>query len=89
MHSVPGAHPLDRILDPVGRCFTPEVARSLVALRTDPETLARIEELATKSTEGQLSPAERAEYEAYVSAIDFLSVLQSKARKLLAGTMDT
>jgi hypothetical protein len=88
MHHVPSARPLDRILDPVGRCFTPEVARALVELRTDPETLARIEQLADKCTEGQLSPAERAEYEAYVSALDFLSVLQAKARRLLTGATD-
>lgn len=76
---------LARILDPVGRCLTPEVARSLVGLRTDEETQARIEELADKSTEGTLSLAERAEYETYVAAIDFLTVLQAKARTVLAG----
>lgn len=54
----------------------------------DPETLARIEQLADKCTEDQLSPAERAEYQTYVSAIDFLSVLQAKARRLLSGTAD-
>ncbi|HZF51022.1 MAG TPA: hypothetical protein VE093_20320 [Polyangiaceae bacterium] len=88
MHHASGARPLDRLLDPVGRCLTPEVARALVELRTDPETLARIEQLADKCTEGQLSPAERAEYETYVSAIDFLSVLQAKAKRLLSGTAD-
>jgi hypothetical protein len=88
MHHAFGARPLDRLLDPVGRCLTPEVARALVELRTDPETLARIEQLADKCTEGQLSPAERAEYETYVSAIDFLSVLQAKAKRLLSGTAD-
>lgn len=73
-----------RILDPVGRCLTPEVARALVGLRADAETQARIEELADKCTEGTLSLAERAEYEAYVAAIDFLTILQAKARGALA-----
>jgi hypothetical protein len=50
----------------------------------DPETNERIEDLAEKSTAGELSPAERAEYQSYVSAIDFVSVLQAKARALLA-----
>ena len=45
---------------------------------------ARLEELADKSTEGTLTDAEREEYEAYVSAIDFLTVLQAKARAMLA-----
>jgi hypothetical protein len=75
---------IDRILDPVGRCLTPEVARALVGLRADAETQARIEELADKCTEETLSPAERAEYEAYVAAIDFLTILQAKAQAALA-----
>lgn len=76
---------LQRILDPVGRCLTPDVARALLGVRTDAETQARLEELADKSTEGTLTEAERNEYQAYVSAIDFLTVLQSKARAVLAG----
>jgi hypothetical protein len=56
----------------VSRCFTPEVAQALPSLRTDADTQARIEELADKSMAGQLSADERAEYETYVSAIDFL-----------------
>lgn len=83
MHHAEDSSALARILDPVSRCLTPEVARALVALRMDPETNERLEDLAEKSTAGELSPAERAEYEAYVSAIDFVSVLQSKARALI------
>ncbi len=76
---------LDRILDPISRCLTPDVARAVSELRTDAETQARLDELADKSTEGELSPTERAEYEAYVSAIDFLGALQAKARRMLAA----
>ncbi|MBI3464236.1 MAG: hypothetical protein HY000_14445 [Planctomycetes bacterium] len=76
-------HVLDRLLDPVSRCLTKEVARQLVELRADPATEARIEELADKCAEGQLSADERAEYETYVQAIDFLAILQAKARTLL------
>jgi hypothetical protein len=76
---------LARILDPVGRCLTPEVARALVGLRADAETQARLEELADRSTEGTLTVAEREEYETYVSAIDFLTVLQAKARAVLSA----
>ncbi|MBU4398186.1 MAG: DUF896 domain-containing protein, partial [Planctomycetes bacterium] len=53
---------LDRLLAPVTQCFTPEVAERLVALRADAETQARIEELAGKANEGELSPDELAEY---------------------------
>lgn len=84
MHHAPVSLALDRLLDPVSRCFTPEVAQALLSIQTDAETQARIEELADKSTEGQLSTDERAEYQAYVSALDFLGVLQSKAKKILS-----
>lgn len=85
MADASSAAALHRILDPVGRCLTPEFARALMSLRTDPETQDRIDELADKSTEGTLTAAERAEYETYVSANDFLGVLQAKARRLLSG----
>jgi hypothetical protein len=76
--------PLDRLLDPVAKCLTPDVARRLVALRADPETQARIDDLASKANEGTLSSVERVEYEGYVEAIDVVSILQAKARKILA-----
>jgi hypothetical protein len=79
------ASALQRLLDPVGRCLTPDVARALLGLQADAEAQARIEELADKSTEGTLTEAEREEYQAFVSAIDFVTVLQSKARAVLAG----
>jgi len=75
---------LDRLLDPVSRCLTPEVARQLVALRADPELQQRVDALADKCTEGQLTAEEREEYETYVRASRFVAILQAKARKLLA-----
>jgi hypothetical protein len=76
---------LDRILDPFTRCLTPAVARSLVEFRADSPTQARIAELGDKCNDGVLTATERDEYEAYVQAIDLISVFQSKARRYLAG----
>jgi hypothetical protein len=76
---------LERILAPVSRCLTPEVARELVAVRADPDLLDRLEYLAERSTEGELTPEERAEYETYVRAMDFIAILQTQAKKLLAS----
>ncbi len=45
-----------------------------------------MEELAQKSNEGELTDEQRAEYEGYLQANDFIATLQAKARKLLAGT---
>ena len=75
----------DRGTDPILRFLTVEQARALVAYRGDGALRQRIEELASKSTEGDLSEAERSEYEGYVRANNFVAVLQAKARKLLAG----
>jgi hypothetical protein len=77
--------PLDRLLEPVAKCLTTDVARQIVELRLDFTTQARIDELADKANEGTLSPAEGIEYEGYVEAIDIVSILQAKARKMLVA----
>jgi hypothetical protein len=57
-----------------------------VDLHASADVQARLEELADKSTAGQLTAEERAEYTTAVAAIEFISVLQSKARRLLSQT---
>jgi hypothetical protein len=74
---------LDRLVDPVVRTLTPEVARGLVHLRADPELQARMDELAQKCNEGQLSPEEREEYETSIRFGNFIALLQVKTRALL------
>lgn len=74
---------LDRLLDPLADCLTPDSARRVAAWRVDPQTQARIDALADKCTEGQLTPEERHEYETYVRAGTLISVLQTKARARL------
>ena len=61
----------------------PEKAEEIVEFRADPELLARVEELARKSTEGELSDAERAEYAGYARANKFVAILQRQARELI------
>lgn len=77
-------HCLDRMLDPLAESLTPAAAEKLVRLQADPETQARIDELADKCTEGELTEDERTEYETYVRASDLIAILQAKARALLA-----
>lgn len=74
---------LERILDPVSKCLTPDVARAIVDYRLDSESQAVLDSLAEKSTAGKLTDTERRQYESFVSALDFVAVLQSKARRLL------
>lgn len=77
---------LDRLLDPLSRILTPEVAERLVLLRFDKKERTSIDKLARKCNEGRLTEAERREYETYVNAIDFIAILQAKARALLKQT---
>ena len=74
---------LNELLAPLGDCLTPEVAQRIVRLRAPEAVQTRIEELATKSTENRLSKLERDEYDALVSAGNFIAILQAKARRLL------
>lgn len=75
---------LSQLLEPIGRMMPVGFARELAALKATPEVQSRLEELADKSTEGELSDEERAEYASYVDAIDVISLLQAKARAVLA-----
>ncbi len=78
------AHPvLNELLQPLGDCITPEVARRIVDLRAPSMVQQRVEHLAAKSGEGTLDELEQQAYEALVSAGNFIAILQSKARALL------
>jgi len=74
---------LDKMLEPVARCFTPVVAKQIAELRADRATQTRLDELAAKCNEGDLTEAEKREYGAYVEAMDLIGILQAKARTIL------
>jgi hypothetical protein len=75
----------DRGVRPVMQIVLPEKAEALISFRPDPELQARIDELAEKSTEGQLTEEEQAEYAGYVRANKFVAILQRQARRLIAS----
>ncbi len=75
---------LDRLVDPLSHCLTPESARRLLELCADPKLQAVVDNLAEKSEAGTLTPAEQADYASYVSFATFVALLKSKARQLLA-----
>lgn len=74
----------DRGVERLREAMTPEVARRLLGFRPDPSLQDRIDELARKANEGELTPDEREEYEGYSRANKFIAVLQVQARKRLA-----
>jgi len=74
---------LDRFLDPLADCLSPEVAVKVADLRADEEMQTRIDYLADRANEGLLTDDEREEYSGYLHAIDVITVLQAKARSQL------
>jgi hypothetical protein len=74
---------LARLLKPLEKYITPELAQRIAELRATPEAQARLDELADKCNEGELTPEETAEYDSYVDAIDLIAVLQAQARDIL------
>jgi hypothetical protein len=74
---------LDRLLEPLSRCFTTESAKALVQMEPDPEAQTRVTQLAEKCNEGQLTIEERREYETYVHVGNLIGILQAKARLYL------
>jgi hypothetical protein len=79
----------ERLVLPTGSGMTQETARSLIALRFGPEDTARMQELADKARQGDLTPPEQREVESYERVGHYLSILQSKARVALRGTMSS
>lgn len=77
---MPSAPIIDSLLDPVSRCFTEETARALAELKGDEAMQRRIEELAEKANEGELTEGERRDYETYVHVGNIIAILQAKVR---------
>ncbi len=76
---------LDELWDPVGRCLTLDVAKSIAQLRAPELVQRKLDEFAEKSTEGTLPPEERTEYETYVRSINVTGILQAKARAIITA----
>lgn len=72
---------LNRVLEPISHCVTPEIANQLMTLANDAELQERIDILADRNNNGELSEEERMELESYVHAGNFISILLAKARK--------
>jgi hypothetical protein len=74
---------LDSFLDLIARCLTPDVAQKIAQIQLEPGIQERLDELAAKADNGELSEAERLEYEDLIDGLDLLGILKAKARSLL------
>jgi hypothetical protein len=69
-----------RGMAPIFAILTPEQMRRLAELQSDPALEDRLAELSEKANEGELSAADREEYEDYIEANNVLAVFQAEAR---------
>ena len=83
MAIAPETTAFERGVRPLLKIVLPDKAEKVVNFRPDPALQARIEELASKSTEGELTEEEKAEYEGYVRANKFIAILRRQAQSML------
>jgi len=79
------ASALERLLRPLSRELTADLARALINLKADAETQARYDELADKRSTGQITADEQGELESIVRANTLLGVLKAEARAYLGN----
>jgi hypothetical protein len=80
---------IDEMLEPFTEALTPEAAQSLSKLKAKPVVQARVDELAAKSNEGELTEAERKEYETYVQVGNIFALIKAKAKQIVAGNSNS
>lgn len=83
MTTTPETAAFDRGVRPILQMVLLDKADRVLNFRADARLQDRIEELAGKSTEGELTAEERAEYEGYVRANKFIAILQRQARRII------
>ena len=75
----------DRSTEPLFRILTREQIEQIVRFRTEEALQDRIDELARKCMEGELTEEERAEYEGYVRANSVVATLQMQAHRRVSS----
>jgi hypothetical protein len=76
---------LDRLIEPFAQCLTIDAARRIVDLRADDALQSRVDELAEKANRGTLTDDERADYDGYLAAFHFVTLVQARARRMLSA----
>ena len=83
MSTITSTTAFERGIQPLIEVMVGDNAEKLLGFRPDPALQRRVEELAAKCNEGELTEAERDEYEGYVRANDFIAILMRQARRRL------
>jgi hypothetical protein len=78
------AQPLsEELIRGLAECLDRESLLALAEFRLPSKAQARLDELADRANEGTITPVERQEYEAFISASEFLGLAQLRARAKL------
>ena len=85
MSTIDNTTAFDRSTEPLFRILSREQIEQIVGFRADEALQDRIDELAGKCTEGELTEEERSEYDGYVRANSFVATMQMRARKVLSS----
>jgi len=83
MDSAPSSPLLEALAERVAACLDDASLRAMANLELDAPTRDRLDELADKANEGQLSAEEREEYESFIGVSEFLGLAQLRARTRL------
>ena len=78
-----GAAIFSRIFESGREGISPEFALYILGLGFSTEDRSRMQALATKNQQGDISPQELEELDHYITAGDILAIWQSKARRAL------
>ena len=81
--TTPTSSVADKMLDLAAGCFDAPTLNALAKLRLSPKLAARVDRLAEKANEGELTARERAEYQSYIETSELLGVIQLRARRKL------
>jgi hypothetical protein len=71
---------LEALAESVAACLDAASLRAIANMELDPKTRNRLDELAEKANEGQLSADERVEYQSFIGVSEFLGLAQLRAR---------
>lgn len=76
---------VDQFLDPFAQCLDAESAKRVIEFGIAPAVQQRVNALAQRANDGALTDDERTDYEALITAADFIAILKLKAQRRLTS----
>ena len=80
---------LHQLFDSVGNCLSLDAATKLRKLRVTDELQDQLDTWAEQNSAGELNAYDREQYESILRALNFVAVLQAKAKLISEESTDT